>query len=215
MVSQHILCKKNWTVKSYAEVLASTSEAHGTTRSDLSQMVHESLFNISKRSPEKEEPRTVSWKDVVDELQGSLGSEFDVSKGTEYDAYRVTAKQHWDSKTSCYQKAATAYSNRSPEYAAYLSEQAKVKAKLAREAEEKASQEIFRARNKNKGIENDVMTTDLHGQHVKQALKLLKIHLLYGKKCAIASTPQGYHRLWCRKVESEAICHQSCPERRY
>lgn len=32
---------------------------------------------------------------------------------------------------------------------------------------------------RNKGIEN-VITIDLHGQHVKQAMKLLKIHLLFG-----------------------------------
>ena len=97
-----------------------------------------------------------------------------------YDAYRGTAKQHWDSVTSYHQKAATAYSNGSIAYAGYLSQEAKVKAKMAREAEEKASLEIFKAKNKDKGIENDVMTIDLHGQHVKQAIKLLKIHLLYG-----------------------------------
>lgn len=48
---------------------------------------------------------------------------------------------------------------------------------MAREADEKASQEIFKARNKN--IEN-VITIDLHGQHVKQAIKFLKVHLLFG-----------------------------------
>jgi DNA-nicking Smr family endonuclease len=170
-----------YTSKTYAHVLAGTSEAHRNRSSNLSQMVLESLFNYTKTSPQYQEPRTMkSWKTSVKELQDSKGPEFDVAKGAEYDAYRGTAKQHWDSVTSYRQKAATAYSNGSRAYAGYLSQEAKVKAKMAREAEEKASQEIFKAKNKDKGIENDVMTIDLHGQHVKQAMKLLKIHLLYG-----------------------------------
>lgn len=32
---------------------------------------------------------------------------------------------------------------------------------------------------RNKSIEN-VITIDLHGQHIKQAMKLLKLHLLFG-----------------------------------
>lgn len=75
---------------------------------------------------------------------------------------------------------------------------------MGRQAEERASQEIFRARSvycawfyvsdlilsseislwtlvhiicRNKNIEN-VITIDLHGQHVKQAMRLLKFHLL-------------------------------------
>lgn len=76
-----------------------------------------------------------------------------------------------------YQKAATAFSNGEREHAAYLSEQGRLYNKKAREADEKASQEIFKARNKS--IEN-VITIDLHGQHVRQALRLLKVHLLFG-----------------------------------
>ncbi|KAK4384616.1 SMR domain-containing protein [Sesamum angolense] len=45
------------------------------------------------------------------------------------------------------------------------------------ERHEKASQDIFTARNES--IEN-VITIDLHGQHIKQAMKLLKLHLLFG-----------------------------------
>ncbi|KAL6181317.1 hypothetical protein ACLB2K_047972 [Fragaria x ananassa] len=173
------------TDQSYAEVLASsTSGAHRSSSSDdLSKIVLESLFNKSnmRSQPEKEEPRTMkSWKKSAKKVQDSSESKLDVARGGEYDAYRGAAKQHWDSLTSDYQKAANAYSNGSRAYAGYLSEQAKVKAKLAREADEKASQEIFKARNKDKGIENDVMTIDLHGQHVKQAMRLLKIHLVDG-----------------------------------
>ncbi|MBA0847134.1 hypothetical protein Goshw_013174, partial [Gossypium schwendimanii] len=53
----------------------------------------------------------------------------------------------------------------------------KIQTKLAREADERASQNIFKARNK--AFEN-VITIDLHGQHVKQAMRLLKLHLLFG-----------------------------------
>ncbi|KAK9927976.1 hypothetical protein M0R45_025134 [Rubus argutus] len=171
-----------YTRQTYAHVLAGTSEAHRSRSSNLSQMVLESLFVYPKTSdPQYQEPRTMkSWKNLVKELQDGKGPEFDVAKGSEYDAYRGTAKQHWDSVTSYHQKAATAYSNGSRAYAGYLSQEAKEKAKMALEAEEKASQEIFKAKNKDKGIKNDVMTIDLHGQHVKQAIKLLKIHLLYG-----------------------------------
>ncbi|XP_004301204.1 PREDICTED: uncharacterized protein LOC101302946 [Fragaria vesca subsp. vesca] len=146
------------TDQSYAEVLAgSTSGAHRSSSSDdLSKIVLESLFNKSnKRSrPDKEEPRTMnSWKKSAKKVQDSSESKLVVARGGEYDAYRGAAKQHWDSVTSDYQKAANAYSNGSRAYAGYLSEQAKVKAKLAREADEK---------------------------HVKQAMRLLKIQLVDG-----------------------------------
>ncbi|XP_040959110.1 SMR domain-containing protein At5g58720 isoform X10 [Gossypium hirsutum] len=65
--------------------------------------------------------------------------------------------------------AATAYSKGELEYAAYLSDQGKIQTKLARETDERASQNIFKARNK--GFEN-VITIDLHEQHVKQAMRL-------------------------------------------
>ncbi|KAH0997522.1 hypothetical protein GBA52_021386 [Prunus armeniaca] len=180
-----------YSCRNYAKVLAS-SEAQSpvsprSTPAELPQKVLESLFNISK-SPEYE-PTAMNWKNVVNKLQ-SLAPGFDVCtsssaeaqkdafvKGDEYHAFRGTAKEHWDSVRSHYQKAATAYSKGSREYAGYLADQGKVQTKLAREADERASQDIFKARNK--GIEN-VITIDLHGQHVKQAMKLLKIHLLFG-----------------------------------
>ena len=43
-----------------------------------------------------------SWNNSVKELQDSLGPEFDVAKGAEYDAYRATEKQHWDSVRCLY-----------------------------------------------------------------------------------------------------------------
>ncbi|KAE8733039.1 PfkB-like carbohydrate kinase family protein [Hibiscus syriacus] len=73
--------------------------------------------------------------------------------------------------------AATAYSKGEMEYVAHLSDQGKIQTNLVREADERASQDIFKARNK--AFEN-VITIDLHGQHVSQAMRLLKLHLLFG-----------------------------------
>ncbi|CAL5386435.1 unnamed protein product [Camellia sinensis] len=176
--------------RNYSEVLTG-SKVHSPTdpRSselELPQKVLESLFNMSKSS--KHEPNTMNWRDVVKKME-SVGQRFDYdpadatepehihAKGDAYQVHRKAATQHWDSMKSYYQKAATAFSNGEREYAAYLSEQGRSYNKMAREADEKASQEIFKARNKN--IEN-VITIDLHGQHVKQAIKFLKVHLLFG-----------------------------------
>ena len=98
-------------------------------------------------------------------------------KGDEYHAFRKTANQHWGSMRSYYRKAARAHSNGEQGYAAYLSDQGKTENKLAWKADERASHNIFKARNR--GIEN-VITIDLHGQHVKQAMKILKMHLILG-----------------------------------
>ncbi|XP_022755886.1 SMR domain-containing protein At5g58720-like isoform X2 [Durio zibethinus] len=154
---------------------------------NLPQEVLDSLFNIPKSS--KQKPSTMHWRNVVKKLQ-SLGPGIDVctssvaepqqdiyAKGDEYHEFRMTAKEHWDSMRSYHQKAATAYSKGEWGYSAYHSNQGKIQTKLAREADERASQDIFEARNK--GFEN-VITIDLHGQHVKQAMRLLKLHLLFG-----------------------------------
>ncbi|KAJ9565310.1 hypothetical protein OSB04_001276 [Centaurea solstitialis] len=74
-------------------------------------------------------------------------------------------------------QAATAYASGKREYAAYLSDQGRMCNEKARQADQRASQDIFTSRNKS--IEN-VITIDLHGQHVKQGMKLLKLHLLFG-----------------------------------
>ncbi|KAH7549890.1 hypothetical protein ACOSP7_025120 [Xanthoceras sorbifolium] len=175
--------------RNYLKVLTSSEvppPSSPTGESDLPQKVLDSLFNISK-SPEHE-PNTMNWRNVVKKLQ-SLGPQFDVpsiiteaqqetcAKGDEYQVFRKGANQHWDSMKSSYQKATEAYSKGKREYAAYLSDQGKTQTRLARVADEKASHDIFKARNK--GIEN-VITIDLHGQHVKPAMKLFKLHLVLG-----------------------------------
>ncbi|XP_061345890.1 SMR domain-containing protein At5g58720 isoform X2 [Gastrolobium bilobum] len=158
----------------------------GCTKSDLSQKVLESLFNIPKSS--ERDKGTMNWRNVVKKMQ-FLGPGFDAcphvaesqqntnAKGDEYHVFREDAKQEWDSVKSYYQKAATAYTKGDRAYAAFLSDQGKEQTKLAQKADTKASHDIFVARNK--GIEN-VITIDLHGQHVKPAMRMLKLHLLFG-----------------------------------
>ncbi|KAL0458392.1 UNVERIFIED_CONTAM: SMR domain-containing protein [Sesamum latifolium] len=154
--------------------------------SELPQKVLESLFNMPTPKTAEHEPNTMNWRNVVKKMT-SLGHRFEPgdneqghpihAKGDEYQVYREAAKQHWNSMKSYYQKAATAFTNGEKEYAAYLSQQGRLQNKMARELDEKASQDIFTARNES--IEN-VITIDLHGQHIKQAMKLLKLHLLFG-----------------------------------
>ncbi|XP_050230518.1 SMR domain-containing protein At5g58720 [Mercurialis annua] len=175
--------------RKHSEVLTS-SEPPTISRRDetnIPQKVLESLFNIPTSS--EHEPGTMNWRNVAKKMQ-LLGPAIDAyppsdavpqqggfAKGAEYHLYRQSAKQHWDSMRSCYQKAAVAYSKGERQYASYLSDKGRVQIKLAREAEENASKDIFKARNKD--IEN-VITIDFHGQHVKQAMRLLKLHLLFG-----------------------------------
>ncbi|KAA3458577.1 SMR domain-containing protein isoform X3 [Gossypium australe] len=197
-------CSTPLEFRNYSKVLASSEAMQPpcprSNVSNLPQEVLDSLFKIPKSS--EHEPSTMSWRNVVKKMQ-LLGPPIDFcpstdaephqdiygilllifsgfacySKGDEYHKFRESAKEHWDSMRSYYQKAATAYSKGQLEYAAYLSDQGKIQTKLAREADERASQNIFKARNK--AFEN-VITIDLHGQHVKQAMRLLKLHLLFG-----------------------------------
>ncbi|KAK7301760.1 hypothetical protein RJT34_12634 [Clitoria ternatea] len=176
--------------RNYAEVLSSSKAnsdiSPGYTKSDIPQKVLESLFNIPKSSePGKD---TMDWRNVVKKMQ-SLGPGFDkckhvaepqhhtYAKGDAYHIFREDAKQHWDSVKSCYQNAGTAYTKGNRAYAAYLSDQGKEQTKLAQKADAKASHDIFLHRNKD--IEN-LITIDLHGQHVKPAMRMLKVHLLFG-----------------------------------
>ncbi|XP_038900940.1 SMR domain-containing protein At5g58720 isoform X2 [Benincasa hispida] len=154
--------------------------------SDLPQTLLETLFNIS-RSPEYE-PSTMNWRSMVKKMQ-SLGPAIDVNISScvqdnndnkskdDYQFYRENANQHWDSVKSYYQKATAAYTKGQHNYASYLSEQGRAQTRLAHKADDKASHNIFLARNRE--IEN-VITIDLHGQHVKPAMRLLKMHLLFG-----------------------------------
>lgn len=166
----------------------SSSSTAGNSGPQLPQEILESLFNMPAPKSAEHEPTTMNWKNVVKKMT-SLGQRFGSSpndipapqhtyaEGAEYQLFRETAKQHWESMRSHYQKAATAFSNGQKEHAAYLADQGRLHNKKAQEADEKASQDIFAARNKN--IEN-MITIDLHGQHVKPAMRLLKLHLLFG-----------------------------------
>ncbi|KAL8525761.1 hypothetical protein ACS0TY_015121 [Phlomoides rotata] len=164
----------------------SSGSHHSTETGNLESELLKSLFNMPTPKAAEKEPNTMNWRNIVKKMT-SLGQRFENSdseqgklihdKGNEYQVLRGAAHQHWDSMKSYYQNAVTAFSNGEKEYASYLSGQGRLQNKMAREADEKASRDIFTARNKS--IEN-VITIDLHGQHIKQAMKLLKLHLLFG-----------------------------------
>lgn len=183
------------TCRNYAEALVSSNSSSKLTAasqrpqgSGVSRQVLESLFNIPKSS--EREPDTMNWRNVVKQMESFAQKRIDhcssasaepqlstVEKGAEYQVFRETARHQWDKMRTCYQKAASAYSNGEKNYASYMSDKGKLYSKMAREADEKASMEIFKARNKD--MEN-VLTIDLHGQHVKPAMRLVKLHLLFG-----------------------------------
>ncbi|KAK8956914.1 hypothetical protein KSP39_PZI001514 [Platanthera zijinensis] len=138
------------------------SSTTGTVIHDLQQMVLESLFSNTPKAPNVR--NTKSWKEVVKRVE-SFGQGLGVS-------FEDFAEPLSESRIG---QATLEYSRGERAHASYLSEKGKFYKNLAHEADEKASQEIFKSRNK--GIRNTV-TIDLHGQHVKQAVRLLKLHLL-------------------------------------
>uniref|UniRef100_J3KXV2 Smr domain-containing protein n=1 Tax=Oryza brachyantha TaxID=4533 RepID=J3KXV2_ORYBR len=147
------------------------------------QQVLDSLFKIPEQRTY--EPSSMDWKKVVKKLQ-SFNSPI-TSNNQErpkngmryfrdgYQEFRTVAARHYDTMKTYYQKAAMAYSKGEKSYASYLAEEGKHYRELARKEDERASREIFEARNKH--ITNTV-TIDLHGQHVKQAMRLLKVHMM-------------------------------------
>ncbi|XP_028784656.1 SMR domain-containing protein At5g58720 [Neltuma alba] len=176
--------------RNYAEVLSGSKAKYdnsfGNLKSDLPQKVLESLFDIHKSTEHDKD--VINWRNVAKKMR-SLAPQFNASsgvaeseqhsyaKGDDYYVFREDAKQHWDSMRSYYQKATAAYTKKDRAHAAYLSDQGKEQRNLAQKADAKASHDIFMARNKD--IEN-VITIDLHGQHVKPAMRMLKLHLLFG-----------------------------------
>ncbi|KAL3616198.1 hypothetical protein CASFOL_039588 [Castilleja foliolosa] len=153
---------------------------------ELPQKVLESLFKMPTPKTAELEPNTMNWRNIAKKMTalgqrsepgGSEQLQLINGKRDEYNVLRESAQVHWSSMKSYYQKAVTAFTNGDKNYASYLSDQGRSQNKMAREADEKASQNIFTARNKT--IEN-MVTIDLHGQHIKQAMKLLKLHLLFG-----------------------------------
>ncbi|KAI7757938.1 hypothetical protein M8C21_007674 [Ambrosia artemisiifolia] len=95
--------------RNYFDVLAGSGPqpSPGTKNTyELTQEVLESLFNTPKSS--KREPGSMNWRNVVKKME-SLGQSFDSSSedtvtkqhvpaiGDDYQDYRTTARQHWDS----------------------------------------------------------------------------------------------------------------------
>nr|GMD15781.1 SMR domain-containing protein At5g58720 isoform X1 [Ipomoea batatas] len=160
----------------------------GNSESQLSKEVLKSLFNMPTPKSAEHEPGTLNWRNVVTKMTSlglksepspanSIADPHNYAKGDDYQVFREASTCQWESMKSYYQKAASAFANGERQYAGYLADQGRAQNRKALEAEEKASQNIFEARNKS--IEN-IITIDLHGQHVKEAMRLLKLHLLFG-----------------------------------
>ncbi|KAJ0989274.1 hypothetical protein J5N97_007630 [Dioscorea zingiberensis] len=177
--------------RDYTSVFAGSKEqplSGSQEKPDLQQKILESLFSIP--DSQKYDLKSMNWKNVVKKVESfGQGLEFRCASAKQspadarkehagnnaYQVFRSPAQVHYDTMKTYFQKAAMAYASGQRAHAAHLSEQGKHYSKLAREADEKASRDIFN--NRNKDIKNAV-TIDLHGQHVKNALGLLKLHLL-------------------------------------
>jgi len=159
-------------------------------KSSLPREVLESLFKISESS--EEPPPSTSYVSAMrlkrkskkvptqnslanlSEATDALPKEGIEEEEDEYSHLRKIASQHWGTMKSYYQEAAAAYSKGERARAGYLSEEGNYYKQIARETDEKASQRIFDI--KNRDFQNDV-TIDLHSQHVKDAIRLLKLHI--------------------------------------
>ncbi|CAH9129230.1 unnamed protein product [Cuscuta epithymum] len=171
-----------------ADINKLSSPAPKNLESQFSEEVLKSLFNMPTPKNAERELNTLNWKNVVTKMASfrpkhephpskSVTDHYDHARENDYHRFREASKCHWESMKLCYEKAASASTNGNRQYAAYLSEQGNTHNTKAREADKKASLDVFEARNKS--IEN-MITIDLHGQHVKQAMKYLKLHLVFG-----------------------------------
>ncbi|KAL5670810.1 hypothetical protein ACJX0J_015116, partial [Zea mays] len=168
---------------SYAEAVkeaprSSTLPSRSTVMKAGPQQVLDSLFKIPETRTY--EPSSMDWKKVVKKLQtinytAASNNHERPKDGGGYRELRGVAARHYDKMKEYYQKAAFAYSKGDRSYASYLAEEGKHYRELGRIEDEKASRNIFEARNKH--ITNTV-TIDLHGQHVQHAMNLLKIHMM-------------------------------------
>jgi DNA-nicking Smr family endonuclease len=92
----------------------------------------------------------------------------------DYNCQRQSAKENWQKMKHCLREAAVAHGRGQGSRAGILAEKGKQYKQLAQQADERASQQIFHHRNKD--IVNNI-TIDLHAQHVKEAIQVLKLHL--------------------------------------
>ncbi|CAI9293927.1 unnamed protein product [Lactuca saligna] len=98
--------------------------------------------------------------------------------GDDYKKYRHNANQHWKIQKSLVEQARNAHASGKWDEGVNLYEKARMWKEKAEQADERASQDIFDSRNKNNIV--DLMTIDLHGQHVKEGMMRLKYHLAFG-----------------------------------
>ncbi|XP_078164499.1 uncharacterized protein LOC144559356 [Carex rostrata] len=92
-----------------------------------------------------------------------------------YHEFRKFAQHNWNVMKSYYQSANSEYLRGNHRHASFLAGKGRYHCNLARAEDEKASIEIFRAMNN--AYEN-ASIIDLHGQHVKEGIAILKNQLV-------------------------------------
>ncbi|PIA41205.1 hypothetical protein AQUCO_02300185v1 [Aquilegia coerulea] len=175
---------------------------------DLSREVLTSLFNADRPEEPPRKPllvravkRTRSYGKVVSEPlidrtpKLSTDSVNDPPKDTDedgeeednYEILRRNAKEHWVTMKAYYKAAVDAFVKGDQTQAVKLFQQGHFFNNKARETDEKSSQEILECSTTSNEKNEDEVTLDLRDYDVKDAIRLLKLHLtsLSGIQCPL------------------------------
>ncbi|XP_056172054.1 putative nuclear RNA export factor SDE5 isoform X1 [Syzygium oleosum] len=165
-------------------------------RSNLEEEILASLFNNSGRQTESSSPvkavkRSKAYgqvvatplpdsflldkKDIVDFQQDSNADVEDLDEEDSYEVLRRAVEEYRATMREYYKAAVEAFAKGDHARAGKLLEKGRFFCKKAREADEESYQKIFETRNKNTA---DFMLLDLHDHGAKEAIRLLKRHLL-------------------------------------
>jgi hypothetical protein len=202
-----VLQSNNFVLSNAAQFLLDATSDNRPTNPSAGSKVGQSHSNTRKTSLHKDSgdslvttrpvPLRASWADIKPEIfplkqnllevSSNRGLSEKTSEGKngmsqlqsygdfgDYGRQRQCAQDHWRMMDYYFKEASAAYDRGERCRALDLANLGKVQKQLAQEADERASQRIFHA--KNKGIVNNI-TIDLHAQHVREAMKVLKSHL--------------------------------------
>ncbi|CAK9138223.1 unnamed protein product [Ilex paraguariensis] len=163
-------------------------------RYDLQKEVLEALFNISKRFeeepirtfPGKEARRSRSFGQVVleplrhtstlhsmDTAKPQIAEEENEETEDSYEVLRKAVKEYWVPMKEYYKAAVDAFVKGNHDQAYKLLESGHFFMNRAREANEKSAQKLLETRD-----EEEEVSLDLHDHTPKEALRLLKLHLI-------------------------------------
>ncbi|KAF9589273.1 hypothetical protein IFM89_022239 [Coptis chinensis] len=184
--------------KSTGLPLRNEAEQIAQERRNLSREVLTSLFSAPDR-PEEQPRKTLlsravknkrSYGTVVSEpledrihrtpsllpysIEPQKDTDDDVEEEDSYQVLRRTAREHWVTMKEYYKAAVEAFSKGNHTLAEKLLQQGQFYNNKAREADAKSSQKVFECSNKESP---DDVVLDVHDHDVKQAIRLMKVHL--------------------------------------